>query len=59
VSGFGIGLQIGVHNFYFTGMNWTWSSWKIFGLDQDCKISRSVHHCSVQHARTWREVRNF
>jgi len=47
VSGFGFGLDIGVHNFYFRiwfGYG-PWSSWKSFWLDQDCKISISVQHC--------------
>ena len=39
VSGFG--LDIGVHNFYFSDMIWIWSSWKSFGLEQDCKVSIS------------------
>ena len=44
LSGFGFGLHIGVHNFIFSDMDWIWSRWKSFGLDQDCKISISVHH---------------
>jgi len=44
VSSFGFGLDIGVHNFQFSNMDWIWTSWKSFGLEQDCKISISVHH---------------
>ena len=51
MSGFGFGLDIGVHNFIFSNMDWVWSRWKSFGLDQDCKISISVHHCSLLN--TW------
>jgi len=44
VSGFGFGLDIRVHNFLFSDMDWTWPSWKSFGLDQNCKNSISVRH---------------
>jgi len=47
LSGFGFGLDIGVHNFIFSDMDWKWSRWKSFGLDQDCKIYISVHHWSA------------
>jgi len=45
VSGFRFGLDIGVHNFNFSDMDWIWTLWKSLGLDQDCKIFISVHHC--------------
>jgi len=44
LSGFVFGLDIGVHNFILSDMDWIWSRWKRFGLVQDCKISISVHH---------------
>jgi len=31
-------LDIGVHYFSFSDMDWMWSSWQSFGLDQDCKF---------------------
>jgi len=47
LSGFGFGLDIGVHHFIFSDMDWMWSRWKSFGLDQVCKISISVHHWPI------------
>jgi len=48
LSGFGFGLDIGVHNFIFSDMDWIWSRWKSFQLDQDWKISISAHHCILR-----------
>jgi len=36
-------------NFCFSDMAWIWSSGKSFGMDQDCKISISIHHCQCRH----------
>jgi len=53
MSGFGFGSDIGVHNFYFSDMVRIWSLWKSFELDQDCKISISVHHWSDSRCHKW------
>jgi len=38
VGGFRFGLEIGVHNYKFSDMDWIWSLWKNFGSNPIAKF---------------------